>query len=118
VIVVMCLLLLCFSIYVIVYHTIIFFGTRQVENMSHFTCDLGTRYFPFGRLDKQLLQQQLANHSFSDNDNNSNNDGTEDIPIISFPLSSVMSQQQSGGGGGADGSSRGKCTYVAVLDTN
>ena len=62
---------------------------EQVENMSHFTCDLGTRYFPFGRLDKQLLHQQLSLEG----------SGDSGVPMVSFPLSSAMSQ---GGNGGVE----------------
>jgi hypothetical protein len=50
--------------------------------MSHFTCDLGTRYFPFGQLDRDALSQQLVK---------SNEDKNEDVPIVSFPLTSIIS---------------------------
>lgn len=51
--------------------------------MSHFTCDLGTRYFPFGRLDQDSLQRQLR-------EGGSREEAT--IPVISFPLTSAISQ--------------------------
>ena len=55
--------------------------------MSHFTCDNGVKYFPFGQLDKIKLQQHLSGDG-----NTFGIKGCDDsIPIISFPLTSTIS---------------------------
>jgi len=63
-----------------------------VENMSHFVCDHGTKYYPFGRGGKDKLLDALADSSSSDVSSSSSYTTLANVPYHTLPLSSNISE--------------------------